>query len=113
MDRVSIRSFAWKTGFVWLLVAAAVCAQQEAASQLGERDLQKKPIEAVLHEHTRDLMSLPGVVGTAEGKCAGEPCVKVLVAKKTPELLEQIGAALEGYPVEVVETGEFRAIESE
>lgn len=68
-----------------------------------------KTIEAVLKEHTARLMSLPGVVGTAQGKCAGRPCIKVFVVGKTPKLLEQIPSTIEGYTVQVVETGEIRA----
>ena len=47
----------------------------------------EKSIESVLREHTPALMSLPGVVGTAQGECAGQPCIRVFVAKKTLELL--------------------------
>ncbi len=66
-----------------------------------------------LKAHTPRLMSLPGVVGVGEGRCAGAPCVKVLVLEKTPELVERIGDAIEGYKVEVVETGEIRALDSD
>ena len=71
----------------------------------------RKPISAVLREHTGKLMSLPGVVGTAEGLCDGKPCIKVFVVKKTPELLKQIPDVLEGYAVEVQETGVIRAMD--
>ena len=55
-------------------------------------------------------MALPGVVGTAQGKHQGKPCIKVLTAKMTPELLGQIPPLLDGYRVVVEETGEFRAL---
>ena len=67
-----------------------------------------RPLEDVLRAHTDSLMSVPGVVGLAEGLCNGKPCVKVFVARKTPDLLKAIPASLEGYPVAVEETGEFR-----
>ena len=73
--------------------------------------MQEKSIKAVLMEHTGKLMSLPGVVGTAEGLCDGKPCIKVFVVKKTPELLKQIPDVLEGYTVEVQETGVIRALD--
>ncbi len=73
----------------------------------------EKTLEAVLEKHTPRLMSLPGVVGTAHGLCAGKPCIKVLVIEKTLELVRQIGTTLEGYPVELVETGEIKALESD
>ena len=72
--------------------------------------MQERSIKAVLMEHTDSLMALPGVVGTAQGLCDGAPCIKVMVVKKTPELLKQIPASIEGYTVEVLETGVIRAV---
>ena len=69
-----------------------------------------KPIEKVLEEHTNELMSIEGVVGTAEGLCNSKPCIKVYVIKKTPQLTQRIPTKLEGYPVVIEETGEFRAL---
>lgn len=71
----------------------------------------QRTIQEVLGELTGRLTSLPGVVGTAEGLCDGRPCIKVFVTEKTPELLRQIPAAVEGYPVAVEETGELRAFD--
>ena len=73
--------------------------------------MQEKTIEEALREHTDSLMSLLGVVGTGQGLCDGEPCIKVFIVKKTPELLRQIPAEIEGYTVAVEETGEFKALE--
>ncbi len=72
-----------------------------------------KTIEEVLEERTPRLMSLPGVVGTSEGRCAGTPCIKVLVLELTPDLVARIGDMIEGYMVEVVATGEIRALDSD
>ena len=66
-------------------------------------------IEEVLKDHTQELMSLPGVVGTGQSLCDGQPCIKVYVVNKTPELAKQIPKTLEGYPVVIEETGEIRA----
>ncbi len=90
----------------WLLVVPLACSQQG-----NQTVMQKKTIQTVLKEHTDRLMSLPGVVGTAQGLCAGKPCIKVFVVKKTPDLLKQIPSTLEGYTVAVQETGEFRALD--
>ncbi len=46
----------------------------------------------------------------AQGLCEGAPCIKIYVAKKTPELLGQLPAAIAGHPVAVEETGEFKAL---
>lgn len=78
----------------------------------GEKPLQHNSIEAVLEQHNDQLMSLPGVVGTAIGECAGRPCIKVLAGKKTPELLKNVPQTLEGFPVIIEETGEFRPLRS-
>ncbi len=72
----------------------------------------KKPIAQVLKEHTERLMALPGVVGTAQGLCYGEPCIEVFVVEKTEELLERIPEEIEGYTVDVQQTGEFKALDS-
>ncbi len=65
----------------------------------------------MLKSHTPELMSIPGVVGTALGKQDGELCIKVLVIEKTPELTKKIPSTLEGFPVAIQQTGEIRALE--
>ena len=87
----------------------ATYAQLEA-DPAKENPVEQK-IEAVLKKHTTELMSLPGVVGTAQGECAGKPCIKVYVVKKTPDLEKQIPSTIEGYPVEVQETGKIKALD--
>ena len=69
-------------------------------------------IAVVLDSHTEALMSLPGVVGVGVGERTGEPCVTVFVRAKTRRLLARIPATIEGYPVEVEETGEIRPRET-
>ncbi|MFQ5983227.1 MAG: hypothetical protein ACE5KS_07625 [Woeseiaceae bacterium] len=96
---------------VYLLAAAVTYCVQEAEGQQEQGRMQQKKVEIVLKEHTDSLMALSGVVGTAQGECAGKPCIKVFVVKKTPELLKQIPSAIEGYMVEVQETGEIRALD--
>ena len=71
--------------------------------------MQEMTIEEALREHTDRLMSLLGVVGTGQGLCDGQPCIKIFITKKTPVLLRQIPAEIEGYAVAVEETGEIRA----
>ena len=56
-------------------------------------------------------MSLPGVVGTAEGECSGQPCLRVFVVKETPHLLQEIPDSIEGYRVAIKEKGEFKALD--
>jgi hypothetical protein len=91
-------------GVGWLFAGLVACSQPG-----NETVMQQKTIQTVLKENTDKLMALPGVVGTALGECSGKPCIKVFVVKKTPELLKQIPATLDGYTVAVQETGDFRA----
>ncbi|HEX9667018.1 MAG TPA: hypothetical protein VGA95_10755 [Thermodesulfobacteriota bacterium] len=82
-------------------------------TDLGDQDddsMRVKSIEEVLREHTDGLMSIPGVVGTAQGICNNKPCIKVFVIKKTNDIDQSIPDELDGYPVEVEETGEFKAL---
>src|SRR5574341_155179 len=76
----------------------------------SENNMPSKPIEKVLEEHTTELMSIKGVIGTAEGLCDGKPCIKIFVIKRTRQLTQRIPTKLEGYPVVIEETGEFRAL---
>ena len=69
-----------------------------------------RPIADVLREHTNWFMALPGVIGTAQGEQAGEPCVMVLVVELTDDLKRRIPDDLDGYPVVITETGEIKAL---
>jgi hypothetical protein len=69
-------------------------------------------IEAVLARNGPRLMALPGVVGVAVSNCGGDPCIKVFVVKKTPELSARVPTTLSGFPVAIEETGEFHALDS-
>ena len=40
----------------------------------------------------------------------GAPCIKIYLAKKTPELLTQLPATIAGHPVAIEETGPFKAL---
>lgn len=74
-----------------------------------ERTLSPPTVTQVLERHTAQLMSVAGVVGTAEGECAGHPCILVLVERVTPALRRAIPPELEGIPVEIRETGRVEA----
>ncbi len=85
-----MRAFLPAAGLLLLVAAAFACGQDGAEDQREKRPMQEKTIEQALADHTDSLMSLPGVVGTAQGLCDGQPCIKVFIVKKTPELLGQI-----------------------
>jgi hypothetical protein len=67
-------------------------------------------IEKVLQEHSIDLMKILGVVGVGQGLCNKQPCIKVYVVKKVSELMDKIPKKLEGYSVQIKETGIIRAL---
>jgi hypothetical protein len=69
-----------------------------------------RSIEQVLATHTDSLMSLPSVVGTAIGTCEGEPCIRVFVTDSTVASRRMIPTRLDGYPVRVDLTGQFRPL---
>ncbi|MFQ5798954.1 MAG: hypothetical protein ACE5H0_09715 [Bacteroidota bacterium] len=87
------------------------CGKETVNDRQGEDEMPSMSIEDVLQEHTDELMSIEGVVGTAIGECEGNPCIKVFVVQKTSELQKMIPTSLEGYPVSVVETGEIKALD--
>ena len=69
--------------------------------------MQKRSIDSVLKEYASFLMALPGVAAIGQGEYEGEPCLKVFVVTRCPELLAQVPQTLAGHPVVVEETGEF------
>lgn len=69
----------------------------------------KETIEQILKRHTREIMSLSGVVGTGQGLEDGSPCITVFVTRLTPELRKKIPQQLDGYPVSIKESGMFRS----
>ena len=95
------------------MIAAALSFIACTRDNIHQREttMTQKTIQEVLKDHTPELMSIPGVVGTALGEDKGELCIKVLVIEKTPELAEKIPSTLEGFPVVIQQTGEIRALE--
>jgi hypothetical protein len=72
----------------------------------------KRDINAVLRDHDKELLAIPGVVGVyvavlEDGKT---PCLKVMLARKTPEADRDIPKSIEGYPVVSEVTGEIRPL---
>ena len=92
-------------GLLLVLAVAVVGGEQNGARS----PMPQRTIAEVLSQQTDRFMALPGVVGVAEGQCDGRSCIKVFVKKKTAEVLGKIPSAVEGYPVSIEETDEFRA----
>lgn len=85
------------------------CSQEGERDDGGQKAMAAKSIEQVLGERTDEWMSIPGVVGTGIGECEGNPCIRIMVKRKTPELQKKIPAEADGFVVDVIETGEFQA----
>ena len=100
-------------GLLWLAAAMVSCGPQQVVRGQEDEAMPKKTIEQALQEHTDSLMAIPGVVGTAQGLCAGKPCIRVFVVEKTDDIVKQIPAEIDGYLVDVQETGEFRKLDPE
>jgi hypothetical protein len=64
-----------------------------------------KDINKVKEQYEAQLMSVPGVVGVGIGECDGQPCLKVLVKQRTSDLEKQLPKQLEGFKVDIEETG--------
>jgi hypothetical protein len=92
------------------LIILFLCSAKFVTGSENTVQMPSRPIEEVLKEHSYELMSIPGVVGIAQGICNNESCIKVFVTKKTKEIDQRIPDELDGYPVFVEETGEFKAL---
>jgi hypothetical protein len=70
-------------------------------------------IEEARRRHENELLALPNVTGVGIGERAGEPVIKVFVARKVPESElgpgERVPSSLDGHPVDVDEIGVVEA----
>ncbi len=89
------------------------CTELNDTQASKENQMAAKSIQQVQEEHSEHLMSLPGVVGTAIGEADGKPCIKVFVTEKTAEIEKGVPDSLEGYPVVIEKTGEFKALDQD
>ena len=72
----------------------------------------QRDINAVLAAHDQELLAIPGVVGVYVGlrEDGRTHCLKVMLARLTPENQRVIPHTLEGYPVVTEVTGEIRPL---
>ena len=64
-------------------------------------------IEAVLAAHNGALMAVPGVVGTAIGRCDGRRCIRVFVRDSAAAKDARLPTELDGFRVRVEVSGQF------
>jgi len=73
----------------------------------------KRDINAVLAVHDKELLAIPGVIGVYVGTLEDRrtPCLRVMLARKTPESARKVPQSIEGYPVIMEVTGEIRPLD--
>ena len=96
-----------------LIIIIVITFVSCSTNNVGSREknpMPQKTIQDALKEGNRRLLSVPGVVGTAQGLCDGKPCIRIYVLRRTPELVRQIPDMIDGYPVVVEETGAIHTL---
>jgi hypothetical protein len=101
-----------RTAALGILAAAVWSGACRGGGPTTGQPQEMPPIEQVLTRHTDSLLSVPTVVGAAQGESGGRPVIQIFVVRRTPELEARLPRTLEGYPVIIVETGEIRARDS-
>jgi hypothetical protein len=96
--------------FLTMTLGLTHCANKKVNPREGQNLMPAKPIGEVLKLHTKEMMSIPGVVGMAQGLCNDKPCIRIYVVRKTPDLERKIPRTLDGYLVMIEETGRFHAL---
>ncbi len=107
-DRLT-RSKAPAVAALLALALALGACHGGGAARHREEGAPTVPIAETIARHAPELMRIPGVVGVYEGESAAHaPCIRIMVAKRTPELERRLPRTLEGHPVEIEETGVIR-----
>jgi len=87
------------------------CNSGERHNSEGKTTMKVRDINAVMDDHTKELMSIHGVVGVYIGAYDdGTKCIGVMVGTLTPEIEKKIPKMLEGHPVRVEETGVIKPL---
>jgi hypothetical protein len=98
---------------VILLSIACSAAIRSPVNPTGQQEsMTRKDINAVLKDHDKELLAIPGVVGVYVGLLPDEktPCLKVMVVNETEDLTRRIPKSIEGYPVLIEESGVIRPL---
>ncbi len=80
-----------------------------------QQSMTQKDINAVLRDHDKELLAIPGVVGVYVGLLPDDktPCLKVMVVKESEDLKRRIPKFIEGYPVLIEESGVIRPLKGQ
>ena len=88
-----------------MIVSANVVGSEKGNS------MPQRSIEQVLKDNTDQWLAIPGVEGAAIGLFEGKPCIRIFVSSNAKEFGDKIPSNIDGYPVVIEQTGEFRALE--
>ena len=73
-----------------------------------------RDINAVMEDHTAELMAIPGVVGVAVGETDDKtPCIMILIVEEKDEILSKLPKELEGHPVRPFVSGEIKPMQGD
>ena len=95
-----------------LVLCVGVIVGLGFAQLMAESSAPRRDINAVLAAHDRQLLDLPAVIGVYVGVLADgkTPCLKVMLARPTPETERKIPRKIEDYPVVTEISGEIRPL---
>ena len=97
------------SAFIGLTLTSIGCEQQAKDVTQTQKVQPMKSIDDVIKVYADSMLAIPGVVGLYHGLDeSGKSCLKVMVIKKTAELEKKIPKQIEGFPVEIDETGEIK-----
>jgi hypothetical protein len=101
----------WLIGACAALVVAGHPALKAKAGFMAQQKT-SPTVDQVKEKHELELMAIPGVTGVGIGQDPRKPglVIKVYVERTTAELTKKIPSEIEGYPVAIEPTGEFRAL---
>lgn len=95
------------------LLAASGCRSGDA-NRKGGTDMPQRDITTVMNAHVDALMATEGVAGVAIGETDDHtPCIIIYVVQLTDTLKATLPTTLEGHPVRIEESGEFRPLKPE
>ena len=97
------------SAFIGLTLTSIGCERQAEDTTQTQKVQPMKSIDDVIKVYADSMLAIPGVVGMYHGLNEnGKSCLKVMVVKKTLELEKKIPKQIEGFPVEIDETGEIK-----
>jgi hypothetical protein len=71
----------------------------------------RRSIDEVLAHHVNELMQVGGVAGTGQSWLDDAPCIVVMVEQDSDEVRSKLPEAIEGYRVQIVQTGQISALD--